>query len=415
MRNRVVITGMGVVTSLGDNLEVFWENLLNGKSGISVIEEQLNTEGYPTKIAGEIKKFDPSIYENLPNLELYDRYIQFAAVGAMKALEHAELHIGNNIDPNRIGVIVGSGIGGTNTWKDNITTYRNAGIKAINSSIIYNLGINMAPAVISGYIGARGPNNAQVTACAAGNHSIGSALRIIQRGEADVMVTGGSEASISPGGFGGFSSIRAMSTRNEEPEKASRPFDIDRDGFVMSEGAGILILESLEHAKNRGAKIFAEVIGFGMSGDAFHITEPLPDGTGAKMSMINAIKDAKISPTDVDYINTHGTSTKLGDKAETQAIKGAFGSHAYNIAVNSTKSMTGHLVGAAGGVEAIISTLVLLNDKIPPTINIENQDPDCDLDYVPNSYRESPVKVALSNSFGFGGHNSSLILKKYEE
>lgn len=402
---------MGVVTSLGSDLPTFWNNLLNGKSGISLIEAFDTTE-YTTKIAAEIKDFDPGVYIDKKESRKMDRFVQFGVAASKLALEDSKLVIGENADAERVGVIVGSGIGGLGTWEDQHTILMEKGPRRVSPFFIPMMIANMASGQVSMSTGAKGPNSAAVSACATGTHSIGDSFKMIQRGDADVMICGGAEATIRPIGMAGFCAMRAMSTRNEEPEKASRPFDVDRDGFVMGEGAGVLILESLEHAKARGAHIYAEIIGYGMSGDAHHMTDPDPDG--AARCMKKAIKDAGIAPEEIQYINAHGTSTGIGDKSETTAIKSTFGDYAYKLAVSSTKSMTGHLLGAAGGVEAVILGLTLKNGVIPPTANLDNQDPELDLDYVPNKPREADVKVALSNSFGFGGHNATIIMRKYE-
>ena len=412
MKHRVVVTGMGVVTSLGSDLTTLWNNLLAAKSGISKIEAFDTTE-YTTKIAAEIKDFDPAVYIDKKELRKMDRFVQFGVAASKMAIEDADLRIGDNADPERVGVVVGSGIGGLGTWEDQHTVLMNKGPRRVSPFFIPMMIANMASGQISMITGAKGPNTAAVSACATGTHSIGDSFKMIQRGDADVMICGGAEATIRPIGMAGFCSMRAMSTRNEEPEKASRPFDIDRDGFVMGEGSGVMVLESLEHAKARGARIYAEVIGYGMSGDAYDMVEPDPDG--AARSMNKALKDAGVAPEEIDYINAHGTSTPVGDKSETTAIKKVFGEHAYKLAVSSTKSMTGHLLGAAGGVEAVIVGLTLKNGVIPPTANLDNQDPELDLDFVPNKPREADVKVALSNSFGFGGHNATIILRKYED
>ncbi|MFC5532393.1 beta-ketoacyl-ACP synthase II [Cohnella yongneupensis] len=411
MKHRVVVTGMGVVTSLGSDLPTLWNNLLAGKSGISQIEA-FDTSEYTTKIAAEIKDFDPSVYIDKKDLRKMDRFVQFGVAASKMAVQDAGLVIGENADPEKVGVVVGSGIGGLGTWEDQHTILLNKGPRRVSPFFIPMMIANMASGQVSMITGAKGPNTAAVSACATGTHSIGDSFKMIQRGDADVMICGGAEATIRPIGMAGFCSMRAMSTRNDEPEKASRPFDVDRDGFVMGEGSGVMILESLEHAKARGARIYAEIIGYGMSGDAYDMVEPDPEG--AARSMNKAIKDAGIEPSEVDYINAHGTSTPVGDKSETTAIKKVFGEHAYKLAVSSTKSMTGHLLGAAGGVEAVIVGLTLKHGVIPPTANLDNQDPELDLDFVPNKPRTADVKVALSNSFGFGGHNATIILRKYE-
>ncbi|MCR8641783.1 beta-ketoacyl-ACP synthase II [Paenibacillus sp. N1-5-1-14] len=410
---RVVITGLGVITSLGKEVETFWGNLLDGKSGVSLVEA-FDVSEYTTRIGASIKDFNPEDY-NIDRREArrMDRFVQFAVAATDRAMKDAKLDVRELADPERVGVSVGSGIGGLQTWEEQHKILLEKGPKRVSPFFIPMMIANMASGQISMITGAKGPNTTSVTACATGTHSIGDSFKLIKHGEADVMICGGAEATISPTGMAGFCALRAMSTRNEEPERASRPFDTDRDGFVMGEGAGILVLEELEHAKARGAHIYAEVIGYGMSGDAHHMTEPDPDG--AARCMIKAIKDAGISPTEIDYINAHGTSTPVGDKSETIAIKKALGDHAYKVAVSSTKSMTGHLLGAAGGVEAVICGLTIENGIIPPTINLENQDPECDLDYVPNHPRKAEVKVAMSNSFGFGGHNATIVLKKFEE
>lgn len=403
---------MGVVTSLGSDLNTFWDNLLSGKSGVSLIEA-FDTSEYPTKIAAEIKNWDPEAHGiDKKEARRMDRFVQFGLAASLAAVKDAGLKIGDEVEADRVGVSVGSGIGGLGTWEDQHTILMEKGPRRVSPFFIPMMIANMASGQISIVTGAKGPNTTAVTACATGTHSIGDSYKLIQRGDADVMICGGAEATIRPIAVAGFSNMRAMSTRNDEPEKASRPFDTDRDGFVMGEGAGVLILESLEHATARGARIYAEVIGYGMSGDAHHMTEPDPDG--AARCMARAIKDAGIAPEEIGYINAHGTSTPVGDKSETEAIKRTFGEHAYKLAVSSTKSMTGHMLGAAGGVEAVIVGLALQNGVLPPTINLDNQDPECDLDYVPNEPRQADVKTALSNSFGFGGHNATIILRKYE-
>lgn len=411
MKQRVVVTGMGVVTSLGSDLPTFWNNLLEGKSGISMIEAFDTTE-YTTKIAAEIKDFDPAVYIDKKESRKMDRFVQFGVAASKLAIKDAGLIIGENADPERVGVVVGSGIGGLGTWEEQHTVLMEKGPRRVSPFFIPMMIANMASGQVSMVTGAKGPNSAAVSACATGTHSIGDSYKMIQRGDADVMICGGAEATIRPIGMAGFCAMRAMSTRNDEPEKASRPFDTDRDGFVMGEGAGVMILESLEHALQRGASIYAEMIGYGMSGDAHHMTDPDPEG--AARCMRKALNDAGIQPEEVQYINAHGTSTGIGDKSETSAIKKAFGDHAYKLAVSSTKSMTGHLLGAAGGVEAVVIGLTLKNGIIPPTVNLDNQDPECDLDYVPNTPRQADVNVAMSNSFGFGGHNATVIMRKYE-
>ena len=403
---------MGIMSSLGTDLNTFWNALLAGKSGVSLVEAFDTTE-YPTKIAAEIKHFNPEDHGiDKKEARRMDRFVQFGLAATLSAIRDADLRIGENADADRVGVIVGSGIGGLGTWEDQHRILIEKGPRRVSPFFIPMMIANMASGQISIATGAKGPNTTTVTACATGTHSIGDSFKLIQRGDADVMICGGTEATIRPIAMAGFSNMRAMSTRNDEPEKASRPFDIDRDGFVMGEGAGVLVLESLEHARKRGARIYAEVIGYGMSGDAHHMTEPDPDGAARCMS--RAIRDAGIEPEAVGYINAHGTSTPVGDKSETTAIKMTFGAHAYKLAVSSTKSMTGHMLGAAGGAEAVILALSLQNGILPPTINLDRQDPECDLDYVPNEPRRADVTVALSNSFGFGGHNATILMRKYE-
>lgn len=411
MKHRVVVTGMGVVTSLGKDLDTFWNHLLEGKSGVSLVDA-FDVSDYPTKIAASVKDFNPEDYIDRKEARKMDRFVQFAAAATKNAIEDSALNIAEQTNPERVGVMIGSGIGGLGTFEDQHSALLQKGPKRVSPFFIPMMIANMASGHVSILHGAKGPNTTTVTACATGTHSIGESYRLIQRGDADVMICGGAEATIRPTGMAGFCSMRAMSTRNDEPEKASRPFDTERDGFVMGEGAGVLILESLEHAQKRGAQIYGEVIGYGLSADAHHMTEPDPNGPERCMNM--AIRDAGIQPDQIDYINAHGTSTPVGDRSETIAIKRALGDHAYKVAISSTKSMTGHLLGAAGGVEGIICGLTLKHGVIAPTINLEHPDPECDLDYVPNEARRADVQVAMSNSFGFGGHNATIILKKYE-
>lgn len=411
MRRRVVITGMGVITPIGNTIEQFWHNLINGVSGIGRITSFDTTE-YTTHIAGEVRDFDPEKYIDKKEAKRMDRFAQFAVAATKMALEQARLDI-RSTNPERVGVYIGSGIGGLATLEENYKTLLEKGPRRVSPFLIPMMIANMGSGIVSITFGAKGPNSSPISACATGTHAVGDATEIIRRGKADVMIAGGSEATIRPLALAGFGNMKALSTRNDEPTKASRPFDRDRDGFVMSEGAGILILEELEHAKRRGAKIFAEVAGYGMSGDAYHLTAPAPEGEGAARAMMEAILDAGLKPEDVDYINAHGTSTDYNDKFETLAIKRVFGDHAYRLAVSSTKSMTGHMLGAAGGVEAIATALTIAEGIIPPTINYENPDPDCDLDYVPNVARRAKVDVAISNSLGFGGHNASILLRRY--
>jgi len=411
-KNRVVVTGVGMITPLGLGVEDSWDNLIAGRSGIRRITH-FDSSQFSTQIAGEVAGFNPEDYIELKEIKKMDRFIHLAIAAAKKAIDNSGLKITDK-NAERIGVIVGSGIGGLGTIEHYHSVLLEKGPRRISPFFIPMLVINLASGQISIKFGAKGPNSAVATACATGSHSIGDAFEIIKRGEADVMITGGTEAVITPLGIGGFNAMKALSTRNDEPEKASRPFDIDRDGFVMGEGAGIVILESLEIAIDRGAKIYAEIVGYGMTADAYHITAPAPNGEGAARCMAMALRNGGINPSEVDYINAHGTATKYGDELESNAIKTVFGEHAYRVAVSSTKSMTGHLLGAAGGVEAIISVLSIYNDIIPPTINLDNPDPECDLDYVPYKSRRMTVNYALSNSFGFGGTNACLLFKKFE-
>lgn len=413
MRNRVVITGLGAVTPIGNDVSTFWKNMISGVSGIDYVTA-FDTSEYTTRIAGEVKNFNPEDYMDRKEAKRVDRFIQFAIAATKQALAQADLDI-SKMDATRTGVYIGSGIGGLATLEENHKILLEKGPRRVSPFMVPMMIANMASGLVSIEIGAKGPNSSVVSACATGTHAIGDAAEIIRRGRADVMIAGGSEATIRPLAFAGFGNMKALSTRNDEPQKASRPFDLNRDGFVMGEGAGILVLESLEHAKKRGATILAEVAGYGMSGDAYHLTAPAPEGEGAARAMKEALLDADLDPTEVDYINAHGTSTDYNDKFETLAIKSVFGDYAYKVAISSTKSMTGHLLGAAGGVEAIACVLAIREGIIPPTINYETPDPDCDLDYVPNEARKANVRVALSNSLGFGGHNATIILKAYEE
>jgi len=409
--NRVVVTGLGPVTPIGVGIEPYWDALANGRSGVGPIT-LFDASFHSTKIAAEVKNFDPADYMEPSEARRMDRFVQLAVAAAKIAVADAQLVIDEG-NRNRVGVLVGSGIGGCNTWETQHKVLLEKGPGRVSPFFVPMLIADMGSGQISILLGARGPNLAVVTACATGTHAIGDAYNIIRRGEADVMLAGGAEAAICPLATAGFCSAKAMSTRNDDPERASRPFDAERDGFVMGEGAGVVVLESLEYAQARGAKIYAEMIGYGMSGDGYHITAPAPDGEGAVRCMNSAIANAQIKAEDVDYVNTHGTSTDLGDKYETAAIKTVFGEHAYKMPVSSTKSMMGHLLGAAGAVEAIACMLAMGRGLIPPTINYEFPDPDCDLDYVPNKARKADLKITLSNSFGFGGHNASIIMRKF--
>lgn len=412
-KKRVVVTGLGLITPLGIGVESSWNSLIEGRSGIGRIT-RFDASDLPVQIAGEVKDFDPSLYIEQKEIKKMDRFIHFAVAASTMAIEDSGLKITDN-NAERVGVIIGSGIGGLPAIEHYHKVYLERGYRRITPFFIPMLIINLASGQVSIKFGAKGPNSAVATACATGSHAIGDAFRIIQRGDADVMIAGGAESVITPLAIGGFAVMKALSTRNNEPERASRPFDIDRDGFVMGEGAGIVVLESLDSAKERGAKIYAEIVGYGMTSDAYHITAPAPEGEGAATCMSLALKDAGVDPNVVDYINAHGTSTKYGDEIETSAIKKVFGEHAYKLSVSSTKSMTGHLLGAAGGVEAVISVLSIVNDIIPPTINLDNPDPECDLDYVPHKARHQKVNFALSNSFGFGGANACLLFRKYRD
>jgi len=409
--NRVVVTGMGVITPIGNSVEEFWSNLKDGVSGIDRVN-RFDVAQFTTQIAGEVKSFDASKYIERKEVRRMDLTQQYAIACAQQAFDQAGLG-SDSLDPERAGVVVGSGIGGIETFEKQHAILLNQGPNRISPFFIPMMIIDMCAGLISIRFNFKGPNYATVSACSSGAHAISGAFKVIQRGEADVMITGGSEASITPTSLAGFCSARAISTRNHEPQKASRPFDKERDGFVMGEGAGILILESLEHAQKRGAKIFAEIVGVGLTADAYHITAPAPGGEGAIRAMRLALKDAGLAPDSVDYINSHGTSTDLGDLTETQAIKVVFGEKAKKIPVNSTKSMIGHLLGAGGAVELVAAIKSMEEGILHPTINYEFPDPECDLDYVPNQMRKVDAKVALSNSFGFGGHNTSIAVRKF--
>jgi 3-oxoacyl-[acyl-carrier-protein] synthase II len=412
MKRRVVITGFGLVTPLGIGVEENWSALMAGKSGIAPITK-FDASHMATKIAGEVKDFKAEDYVSRKDINRMDIFTIYAMAASRMAVEHAKLKINGN-NANKVGVVMGTGLGGLNTIERFHRVLLEQGPRKVSPFFIPMLIANMAPGQISIALGAKGPNVAIETACAAGTHAVGDAFKHIQRGIADVMITGGVESTVTPLAISGFNAMRALSTRNDEPQRASRPFDRDRDGFVMGEGSGIVILESLEHALERGATIHAELIGYGLTGDAFHISAPAPEGEGMARCMQMALDDAGVAPEEVDYINAHGTSTELNDSFETRAIKTVFGEHSYKLAVSSTKSMTGHLLGGAGGVESVIAVLTIERGIIPPTINYENQDPECDLDYVPNVARERTVRTALSNSFGFGGTNAALLFRQYE-
>ncbi|MCX8110099.1 MAG: beta-ketoacyl-ACP synthase II [Syntrophorhabdaceae bacterium] len=411
MKRRVVVTGVGLVTPVGVGIDNVWQDILNGKSGIANIT-RFDTTQFETKIAGEVKNFNPEDYIPHKEIRKMDLFIHYSLAATKIAMNDSGLDMEKE-DRERVGVVVGTGLGGLPTLEKYHSVLLERGPGRITPFFIPMLIANLAPGHIAMQHGIKGPNLCIVTACATGAHCIGDALRIIQYGDADVVVAGGSEANLTPLTVGGFNAMKALSRRNNEPEKASRPFDRDRDGFVVAEGAGILILEELGHALDRGARIYAEVVGYGYNGDAYHITAPCPDGDGFIRCMRMALRDANLKPEDVDYINAHGTSTDLNDHIETMAIKEVFKEKAYKIPVSSTKSMTGHLLGAAGAVEAIFTVLAIKDQICPPTINYENPDPECDLDYVPNQARKHKIDVALSNSFGFGGTNCSLIFKRY--
>ena len=408
---RVVVTGLGAITPIGNTLTDYWQGLMNGKSGIAEITN-FDPSKHACRIAGEVKGFDPQDYLDRKEAKRMDRFAQFGVSASLQALADSKLVI-NDLNAEQIGVIIGTGVGGIKVLEDQQEVYLNKGPSRCSPFMIPMMIGNMASGLTAINTGAKGPNTCTVTACAAGSNAIGDAFRLVQRGYAKAMICGGTEASVTPLSLAGFASARALSTRNDEPQKASRPFDKDRDGFVMGEGSGILILEELEHALARGATIYGEMVGYAMTCDAYHMTAPVPDGAGATRAMELALKDGGISPEQVTYINAHGTSTAANDVTETKAIKKALGDRAYVIAVSSTKSMTGHLLGGSGGIEAVATLMAIANDRIPPTLNLDNPDPDCDLDYVPYESRPLEIDVALSNSFGFGGHNVTLVFRKY--
>jgi 3-oxoacyl-[acyl-carrier-protein] synthase II len=409
-RRRVVVTGLGIVSPLGSTIAAAWDGIVNGRSGIGPIT-RLDVSAFPARIGGEVRDFDPEQYMGPKDVRKFDPFVPFGFATAVQAIKDSGLEVTEE-NSARIGVAIGAGIGGLSTIEENTAKWLEArSPRRISPFFIPGSIINAAAGHVSIHYGLRGPNIALVTACTTSTHTIGIAGRLIQYGDADVMVAGGAEMAFTPLGVGSFGQAKALSLRNDEPERASRPWDRDRDGFVMAEGGGAVILEEYEHAKARGARIYAELAGFGMSGDAHHITAPPETGEGARLAMANAIRDAGLNQDEIDYINAHATSTELGDIAETVAIKRALGPHARKVAVSSTKSMTGHLLGAAGVVEAIFSILAIRDGVLPPTINLENPDPQCDLDYVPLTARQAPVRVALSNSFGFGGTNGSLVFR----
>ena len=411
MDRRVVITGVGLITPLGIGVKQSWEALCAGKSGIGEIT-RFDASGFPTRIAGEVKNFNPEDFLPKKDAKRTQLFIAYAVAAARMAIEDSRLVI-NEANANRVGVLTGCGLGGLDILEENTKILQDKGPRRVSPFFIPMMIGNMAPGMISIQLGAKGPNASIATACAAGTHAVGEAYKIISRGAADAMITGGVESVVTPTCLAGFSALKALSTRNDDPQRASRPFDKDRDGFVVGEGSGILILETLENALSRGAHIYAELCGFGMSGDGFHMTAPAPDGEGAARCMQAAIDDAGISHTAIDYINAHGTSTDLNDVYETKAIKAVFREKAYSIPISSTKSMTGHLLGGAGGIESVFTALAIHDSIIPPTINLDSPDKDCDLDYVPNVARKAELEYAMSNSFGFGGTNACVVLKKY--
>ncbi|MCU0533307.1 MAG: beta-ketoacyl-ACP synthase II [Hydrococcus sp. Prado102] len=406
---RVVVTGLGTVTPIGNNLTDYWEGLLSGRNGIAPIT-LFDASRHECRIAGEVKGFDPHDYLDRKEAKRMDRFSQFAIAASFQALTDAKLTI-DELNADEVGVIIGTGVGGLKVLEEQQEVYLSRGPSRVSPFMIPMMIANMAAGLTAIHTGAKGPNNCTVTACAAGSNAIGDAFRLVQRGFVKAMICGGTEAAITPLAMAGFASMKALSTRNDDPTHASRPFDRDRDGFVMGEGAGILILEELEQALERGARIYGEIVGYGMTCDAYHMTAP--SGQGATRAIELALRDANLQPDRVDYINAHGTSTPANDSTETKAIKKALGEAAYKVAISSTKSMTGHLLGGSGGIEAVASVMVVANDRIPPTINIQNLDPECDLDYVRDTSRAQKVEIALSNSFGFGGHNVTLAFKKY--
>ncbi len=409
-KRRVVITGLGILHSLGNDIQTFWENLLAGRSGIKRIS-RWDPSDYPTKIGAEVLDFDPKDYMDPKEVRRNDRYTHFALATTKIALEDSQLDLGK-VDKTRLGIIIGSGIGGMDTIETQTRRFYEMGPRKVSPFMIPSLIANSASGIVAMEIGAMGPNFSVVSACATGTHAIGESMLHLQSGTVDIMIAGGSEAAVTPLGYAGFCNMKAMSTSsNDEPERASRPFDMKRDGFIMGEGSGIVILETLEHAQSRGANIYCELVGYAATCDAYHITTPDLDGRGLTLCIKNALKGANLKPSDVDYINAHGTSTGPNDKVETLAVKNVFGDHAYNVHISSTKSMTGHLLGAAGGIESAAAAKAIQTGEIPPTINYENPDPDCDLNYVPNRKKSGTVKVAMSNNSGFGGHNASIVLK----
>jgi 3-oxoacyl-[acyl-carrier-protein] synthase II len=413
MKRRVVVTGMGAITPVGNDVATTWQSLIEGKSGTAPITK-FDASKFPVRFAAEVKGFNALDYMDRKEAKRADQYTQYAIAGARQAMTDARLIERNGMDPDRIGVIIGSGIGGLKSFEEQHDVYRERGVGKISPFFIPMFIADIAAGIVSMMFNAKGPNYATVSACATSAHAIGDAYRTIQYGDADVMITGGAEATVTPMAIGGFANMKALSERNDSPETASRPFDATRDGFVMGEGAGILILEELEHALQRGATIYAEIVGYGATGDAYHLTAPAPDGEGAQRAMKRALKDAGLEPKDIQYINAHGTSTPANDFNETRAIKAVFGEHAKSVNVSSTKSATGHMLGAAGAVEAIVSAMVVGSGVIPPTINYHTPEPELDLNYTPNTSVKRDVNAVLSNSFGFGGHNTTLAIKRYK-
>jgi 3-oxoacyl-[acyl-carrier-protein] synthase II len=413
MKRRVVVTGMGAITPVGNDVATTWRSLIEGKSGTAPITK-FDASNFPVKFAAEVKGFNPLDFMDRKEAKRADQYTQYAVAAARQAMTNAGLVERNGMDPDRIGVIIGSGIGGLKSFEEQHDVYRERGVGKISPFFIPMFIADIAAGIVSMMFNAKGPNYATVSACATSAHAIGDAYRTIQYGDADVMITGGAEATVTPMAIGGFANMKALSERNDSPETASRPFDATRDGFVMGEGAGVLILEELEHALARGATIYAEIVGYGATGDAYHLTAPAPDGEGAQRAMKRALKDAGLEPKDIQYINAHGTSTPANDFNETRAIKAVFGDYAKKVNVSSTKSATGHMLGAAGAVEAVVSAMVVGTGIIPPTINYQNPDPELDLNYTPNKSVERDVNAILSNSFGFGGHNTTLAIKRFK-
>ncbi|MEN9204384.1 MAG: beta-ketoacyl-ACP synthase II [Thermostichales cyanobacterium SZTDM-1c_bins_54] len=409
---RVVVTGLGAVTPIGNTVSSYWDSLMAGRSGIAPITH-FDPSQHDCRIAAEVKDFDPTQYMDRKDVKRTDRFVHFAIAAVKQALADAQFAI-TDLNAEQVGVLIGTGIGGLKVMEDQQTIYLQKGPSRCSPFMVPMMIANMAAGQVAIQIGAKGPNTCTVTACAAGSNAIGDAFRLIQRGDAQAMLTGGTEAAITPLSMAGFAAARTLSLRNDAPEKACRPFDRDRDGFVMGEGAGILLLEDLEHALARNARIYAEIVGYGLTCDAYHITSPAPGGEGAARAMRLALKDAGLQPGDIAYINAHGTSTPANDPTETQAVKTVFGEHAYRLLISSTKSMTGHLLGGSGGIEAVATVLAIFHDRVPPTVNLDQPDPECDLDYIPYQSREHSVTAAISNSFGFGGHNVCLAFRKYQ-